>query len=98
MADTTIVNPPKKVIYCFSHIQPMIQKLAETNPKVKLHQGLDPVLWQDHDPRIHLLLAIDDLMSEESTFKHLSNLFTKGRHLNLSIIFCTQVSSAANGG
>ena len=84
-----LVNPPDRIIYFYSILQPKIAKLAKETPHMELHEGFDANLYANHKPTSHLLICVDDLMNSDC-YKELSNLFTRGRHLNISTIFLTQ--------
>ena len=40
--------------------------------------------------QINNVIILDDMMDEATEDKRISNLFTRGRHDNLSVIFLTQ--------
>ena len=84
-------RPPDKIIWCYSIIQPFMTKLLEDVPILELYQGFDSGLYMNRDPSTHLLIIIDDMMSDENIYKDLSDIFTKySRHLNVSAIFICQ--------
>ena len=71
------LNPPDRIIYCYGAMQPKLAQLANENPKVELHEGFQSSLYENHSPDSHLMLCIDDCMSDD-LYKELSDLFTKG--------------------
>ena len=85
------VEPPSKTIYCYSILQPFMTQLAQDDPSVQLHHGFDPKLYENRNPSTHIMICIDDLMSDENIYRHLSDLFCKfARHLRVSTIFICQ--------
>ncbi|GBN67379.1 hypothetical protein AVEN_149572-1 [Araneus ventricosus] len=84
LLDSKLIQPfPPKILWCYG----AYQKLFDNMPNVEFHEGLP----SDIDTVSDALIIIDDLMSEVSSDKRLSNLFTKGsHHRNLSIIFIVQ--------
>jgi hypothetical protein len=69
------------VIYAYGIFQPLYRETAKLN-RVQMHEGLPKELPTDEGPT---LLILDDLFLE--TNKETAVLFTKMRHLNLSVIF-----------
>ena len=83
-------DPPKKIVYCYTILQPKLEKIAEEIPSVQLHEGFDSSLYEGHDGSYSLFLVIDDHMTSD---KHhlISDLFTKySRHRNISVAYLTQ--------
>ena len=85
------VTPPEKIIYCYGVQTPSMKALAENDAAVQLHNGFSAKLYETHDPSSHLMIVLDDLMSDDSIYKDLSDVFTKfSRHLNITICFVNQ--------
>ena len=80
---------PTTIHYCFGTYDPEYELLDD----VVLHEGLprkeDVMKWcADED---HLLIVIDDLMSDVVKSKEIEELFTRGcHHHKISVIFVTQ--------
>ena len=87
--ETTIANTQDiSVLWLYGQWQSLYQKSVD-NVKIKYVEGLPDVT--DIKQGNHTIVVIDDLMSELSGNKALTNLFTKGsHHLNLSVIFIVQ--------
>ena len=84
-------HPVQRIVYCYSILQPFLTKLAEDVPILELHEGFDSELYKNHDPSIHLMLIVDDLMSQEGIYKDLSDIFTKfSRHKQITIVYLCQ--------
>ena len=85
------VTPPEKVIYCYGILTPSMQALAQDDPSVQLHKGFSAKVYETHNPSSHLMIVVDDLMSEDSIYKDLSDMYSKfSRHLNITICFINQ--------
>ena len=92
-AEYMLTSVPDRIIYCYSVLQPKLEKLANENKIVELHEGFSSDLYENHDPSQHMLLCIDDMMSAD-IFRELSDLYTKySRHKNISVAFLTQVNT-----
>ena len=89
--EAMFVQPPTKIWWCYSILQPFMTELVKDDPSVELHQGFDPDIYKNHTSETHGMIILDDLMSDETIYKHLSDLFTKySRHLGLSCVQITQ--------
>ena len=76
-----IHNGPDKVVWCYSKWQDSYGTMKD----VEFQEGLSGLNKLDTTRRT--LVVLDDLMSD--TDKTVMDLFVRGRHLNISIIFVT---------
>ena len=66
-------------------------EMLQTIPNISFVEGLPSDLESSIDPNRRNLIVIDDLMSELSNDKRLTNIFIKGcHHLNLSCVLILQ--------
>ena len=84
---------PTRVRYCYGTYDPSYEHLTHNDQEVSIHEGL-PTKQQVLDwckGQEHLLVVIDDLMSDVVTSRDIEELFTRGCHHNkISVIFVTQ--------
>lgn len=86
-----IDNPPEYIIWCYGEHQDLFREMETTIPNIQFHEGI-PTNLDDiiHHPK-HGIIVLDDLLSEISDSKWLTNLFTKvSHHRKLSVIFISQ--------
>ena len=82
---------PTEIIWCYSEYQPHYQSLAQEIPNLHFVQGLPDIKELRKNSSKPKLLVLDDLMSESSKSKDVTNLFTKGvHHWNISVVFIVQ--------
>lgn len=79
-----------KIIICGSGY-----KELRTNPLIKhkisfYSEIVNPLDDRDPEDTSHILVVYDDLYVESTNSKIVSDIFTKGRHENISVIFITQ--------
>lgn len=88
-SDEMFKKPPSHIYYCYKVYQSVFDKLDKNNNKVSFIQGL-PDINEVADPkRNHILLILDDLMTE--TNQDTVNLFVvQSHHYNISPIFIMQ--------
>lgn len=80
-----------KIIWCYDIAQTPISDMAEKDPIIELHHGFDPDLYMNKTKEDHYVLVIDDLVSDDSIYPHLSDLFIKyARHYRITTILLTQ--------
>ena len=80
-----IISPPvKKVVWVYKTWQPMFDELNMLN--IEFLDDLPNFETMGKDT----LIVIDDFMSEASNSKQVQSLFTRGRHLGLSVIYLSQ--------
>ena len=80
-----IMSPaPVRMVWCYAKHQPrLLQDLIRINPSIEYINGIPADVEEMFDTNTTNLIVIDDMMD-------VSNLFTRGRHTNLSVIFLTQ--------
>ena len=84
-------NPPEYIIYLYGEYQPLFNQMSVDIPNIQFIEGVPGDMDQLINPSRRGLMVLDDLISEVSTAKWLTNLFTKGsHHKNLSIILISQ--------
>ena len=76
-----IQNIPDKIVWCYGRRQDVYDEIDKRGD-VELHEGLNGI-----DKYRNALLILDDLMMD--TDKHVMDLFVRGRHRDLSVIFVT---------
>ena len=84
---------PTNIRYCYGAHDPSYEHLIEDDQEITLHEGLPSkarVLdWCKGQE--HLLVVLDDLMSDVVSSKDVEELFTRGFHHNkISVVFVTQ--------
>ena len=78
----------KRVVWLYAKHQPnLYADLLEIDDNIEYINGITDNLESNFDSNVTNLLILDDLMEEGSKNKEIQSLFTRGRHLNLSIIF-----------
>ena len=87
-----IMSPaPVRIVWCYAKHQPrLLQDLIRINPSIEYINGIPADVEEMFDTNTTNLIVIDDMMDEGTEDKRVSNLFTRGRHTNLSVIFLTQ--------
>ena len=89
--ETMIEPSPQRILWCYGKHQPtLFNELVAIYPNIEYVQGLPEELESMFNRETNNLVILDDLMDEGSESKAVSQLFTKGRHDNLSVIFLTQ--------
>ncbi len=89
--DSMCTVPPTEIIWCYSEYQPNYQTMACEIPRLRFVQGLPDFKDLRNETSSARLMVLDDLMSECSKNKEVTNLFTKGvHHWNISLIFIVQ--------
>ena len=88
-----IQPPPERVIVLYKRWQPLYDKIKDILPKPEFYRGIPENIDSDSifDVSKRNLVIFDDLMTDTSTDKAVSELFTEGsHHRNLSVINLTQ--------
>lgn len=86
-----ICGVPDNIIWCYGMYQPAYDDMAMSLPHIHFEEGLPSDLETRIDPTVRNLVVIDDLMTELSNDKRLTNIFSKAcHHKNLSCIFILQ--------
>ena len=90
-AQVQIEPIPERVVWCYTKHQPeLLQELKLINGDIEYVEGIPTNLEEMFDRQKSNLIVLDDMMDEASKDDRISQLFTRGRHDNLSVIFLTQ--------
>ena len=86
-----LTNPPERIVWFYGRYQSdLFCSLTQEIPSIELYEGLPTNIEAMFDRNKHNICIIDDLMQSASGNQLAKNLFTNGRHLNLSVIFVSQ--------
>ena len=86
-----IDNPPERIVWCYAKHQPaLLDELLKIIPGIEYVEDIPENLDSMFNRNASNLVILDDLMDEGGDSKAVSQLFTRGRHDNLSVIFLTQ--------
>ena len=86
-----MTNPPERIVWFYGRHQPdLFCSLAQEIPCIELYEGLPTNIEVMFDRSKRNICIIDDLMQSASGNQLVENLFTNGRHLNLSVVFVNQ--------
>ena len=81
----------KHQVWCYAKHQPeLYRQLKDIDEKIEYIEGIPSELNEMFDQEKVNMLILDDMMDEASGDKRIEQLFTRGRHDNLSIIYLTQ--------
>ena len=80
-----------KIIWCYTKQQPdLLNKLTEIPSTIEYEQGIPSEVDSMFDRSVNNLIILNDMMGEATQNKRISQLFTRVRHDNLSVIYLTQ--------
>ena len=73
-----------------------VERIDEVAQAVEYVQGIPPEIDSSFDRNVNNLITLDNMMDEATQDKRVSQLFTRGRHDNLSLstlhkIFFTKI-------
>ena len=86
-----MMNPPERIVSFYGRHQPdLFCSLTQEIPSIEFYEGLPTNIEDIFDRSKRNICIIDDLMQSASGNQLVENLFTKGRHLNLSVVFVSQ--------
>ena len=86
-----MTDPPDRFIWFYDRHQPdLFCSLTQEIPDLEFYEGIPTNTEVMFDRSKHNICIIDDLMQSASGNQLVENLFTNGRHLNLSVIFVSQ--------
>ena len=86
-----MTNPPERIVWFYGRHQPdLFRSLTQEIPCIEFHEGLPTNIEVMFDRSKRNICIIDDLMQSASGNQLVENLFTNGRHLNLSVVFVSQ--------
>ena len=86
-----MTSPPERIVWFYGRHQPdLFCSLAQEIPSIEFYEGLPTNIEVMFDRSKRNICIIDDLMQSASGNQLAENLFTNGRHLNLSVVFVSQ--------
>ena len=87
-----IINPyPERIVWCYTKHQPVLYKqLIAINSNIEYVHEIPTDIDTMFNRETNNLIILDDMMDEATQDIRISQLFSRGRHDNLSIIFLTQ--------
>ena len=86
-----MTNPPERILWLYGRHQPdLFRSLTQEIPYIEFYEGLPTNIEVMFDRSKRNICIIDDLMQSASGNQLVENLFTNGRHLNLSVVFISQ--------
>ena len=86
-----MTNPPERIVWFYGRHQPdLFRSLTQEIPCIEFYEGLPTNIEVMFDRSKRNICIIDDLMQSASGNQLVENLFTNGRHLNLSVVFVSQ--------
>ena len=86
-----MTDPPERIVWFYGRHQPdLFRSLAQELPCIEFYEGLPTNIEGMFDRNKRNICIIDDLMQSSSGNQLVENLFTNGRHLNLSVVFVSQ--------
>ena len=87
-----MTNPPERIVWFYGRHQPdLFCSLAQEIHCIELFEGLPTNTEVMFDRSKGSICIIDDLIQSASGKQLVENLFTNGRHLNLSVVFVSQI-------
>ena len=86
-----LIEPvPERVIWCYTKHQPeLFQELKSIKEDIEYMEGIPSNIEEMFDRQEKNLIVLDDKMNEASKDQRVEQLFTRGRHDNVSVIFLT---------
>ena len=86
-----MTDPPERLVSFYGRHQPdLFRSLTQEIPCTEFYEGLPTNIEVMFDRSKRNICIIDDLMQSASGNQLVENLFTNGRHLNLSVVFVSQ--------
>ncbi len=88
-----LIQPtPKRIVWCYTHWQPLYDQIWEIEPNIEFLQGLPINLDAGFfDKDTTNLMIVDDMMTDITKDNRLNHLYTRGsHHENLSVICLLQ--------
>ena len=83
-----MTNPPERIVWFYGrHQSDLLCSLAQEIPCIEFYEGLPTNIEVMFDRSKRNICITDDLMQSASGNQLVENLFTNGRHLNLSVVF-----------
>ena len=86
-----MTNPPERIVWFYGrHQADLFCSLTQEIPCIEFYEGLPTNIEVMLDRSKRNICITDDLMQSASGNQLVENLFTNGRHLNLSVVFVNQ--------
>ena len=87
-----LIDPyPNRIVWCYTKHQPDLYKqLIAINSSIEYVHGIPTDIDTMFNRNINNLIVLDDMMDEATQDVRISQLFSRGRHDNLSVIYLTQ--------
>ena len=87
-----LIHPtPQRIIWCYAKHQPnLLQELTEIVQAIEYVQAIPSEIDSLFDRNVNNLIILDNMMDKAAQDKRISQLFTRERHDNLSVIYLTQ--------
>ena len=86
-----MTDHPERIVWFYGRHQPdLFCSLTEEIPSIEFYEGLPTNIEVMFDRSKRNICTTDDLMERASGNQLVENLFTNGRHLNLSVAFVSQ--------
>ena len=86
-----MTNPPEGTVWFYGrHQLDLFCSLTQEIPSMEFYEGLPTNIEVMFDRSKRNICIISDLMQSVSGNQMVENLFTYGRHLNLSVAFVSQ--------
>ena len=88
----SMIEPnPERIVWCYTkHQSELYKQLIVINSNIEYVHGIPTNIDTIFDRETSNLIILDDMMDEASQDIRISQLFSRERHDNLSIIFLTQ--------
>ena len=82
---------PQRILWCYAkHQLNLLKELIGVVQAVEYVQVIPPEIGSLFDRNVNNLIILDDMMDEATQDKRVSQLFTRGQHINLPFIYLTQ--------
>ena len=86
-----IHSTPQRIVWCYAKHQPdLLSELKKVLPTIEHIQSIPSELDSIFDRSVNNLIILDNMRDEATHDKRRSQLFTRERHDNLSVIYLTQ--------
>ena len=86
-----MTDPPERIVWFYGRHQPdLFCSLTQDIPCIEFYEGLPTNIEAMSDTSKCNICIINDLMQSTRGNQFVENLFTNGRHFNLSVVFVSQ--------
>ena len=87
-----MTNPLERIVWFYGRHQPdLFRSLAQEIPCIEFYKGLPTNIEVRFDRSQRNICIINDLIQSAGRNQLVGNLFTNGRHLNLSVVLVSQI-------